>query len=434
MMTTREKGEKPAYWRETVHSMKRRSPGKNYTEAGIYHITLNVSDRRKVSLGRIAGDLQYPDGHLEAPHVELTTIGRMVEAELLHSISAHYPAIEILDHVIMPEHMHFIMEVKYSLVNNKSGRLTHLGQVIAGFKKGCNRRYWEITGQEVAGTNERQRGKPAATTNPRSGTATMAETATAGVGMLCSVVSPQKEKVPSRANTGRIPLFSDGFVDVMPLEPGQLETQRAYIHANPRNRLLRGQHHAELRPQRLVVNTKVTPSALRGYLVREHALSDNDQEVWKMLCGRLVTTDGSVWCDGYGSTQLLERHLLPVVCHRSDLRLFDRQKQACLDAAAKGTVLVSARIARGEQDIMDEAIRQGFPVILIVDNGFPEIFHPSENRLDLCATQRMLLLSPWQFLYRTKEDNITVTWCKAMNCFAQAVCRVKDTWWKQDIC
>ncbi len=414
--------------------MKRRSPGKNYTEAGIYHITLNVSDRRKVSLGRIAGDLQYPDGHPEAPHVELTAIGRMVEAELLHSISAHYPAIEILDHVIMPEHMHFIMVVKYSLVNNKSGRLTHLGQVIAGFKKGCNRRYWEITGQDVAGTSEGQRGKPAATTNPRSGTATMAETATAGVGMLCSAVSPQKEKVPSRANTGRIPLFSDGFVDVMPLEPGQLETQRAYIHANPRNRMLRSQHHAELRPQRLVVNTKVTPSALRGYLVREHALSDNDQEAWQMLCGRLVTTDGSVWCDGYGSTQLLERHLLPVVCHRSDLRLFDRQKQACLDAAAKGTVLVSARIARGEQDIMDEAIRQGYPVILIVDNGFPEIYHPSENRLDLCAMQRMLLLSPWQFLYRTKEDDITVAWCKAMNCFAQAVCRVKDDWWKQDIC
>ena len=248
------------------------------------------------------------------------------------------------------------------------------------------------------------------------------------------MVSPQKEKVPSRANTGRLPLFSDGFVDVMPLEPGQLETQRAYIHANPRNRMLRSQHYAELRPQRQVVDTKVTLSALRGYLVREHALSDNDQEVWQMLCGRLVTTDGSVWCDGYGSTQLLERHLLPVVCHRSDLRLFDRQKQACLDAAAKGTVLVSARIARGEQDIMDEAVGQGFPVILIIDNGFPEIYHPSENRLDLCAMQRMLLLSPWQFLYRTKEDDITVAWCKAMNCFAQAVCRVKDDWWKQDIC
>ena len=26
--------------------------------------------------------------------------------------------------------------------------MTHLGQIIAGFKNGCNRRYWEITGQE----------------------------------------------------------------------------------------------------------------------------------------------------------------------------------------------------------------------------------------------------------------------------------------------
>ena len=31
--------------------------------------------------------------------------------------------------------------------------MTHLGQIIAGFKKGCNHRYWEIIGQgEVAAT------------------------------------------------------------------------------------------------------------------------------------------------------------------------------------------------------------------------------------------------------------------------------------------
>ena len=25
--------------------------------------------------------------------------------------------------------------------------MTHLGQIIAGFKKGCNHRYWEIIGK-----------------------------------------------------------------------------------------------------------------------------------------------------------------------------------------------------------------------------------------------------------------------------------------------
>ena len=132
--------------------MKRRSPGNNYKDPGFYHITINVYDRKKQSLGRIIGDLQCPDGHANAPRVELTAIGKMVEYELLHSITRHYPVIEIQDYVVMPEHMHFIVNVKNSLIS-KNGRQTHLGQVIAGFKEGCNRRYWEII----------QRAKPAET-------------------------------------------------------------------------------------------------------------------------------------------------------------------------------------------------------------------------------------------------------------------------------
>lgn len=128
------------------HSMQRRSPGNNYTHPGIYHITITISDRKSQSLGRVIGDLQYPDGHPDAPKVELTAIGKMVEYELLHSISSHYPLIEVQDFVIMPEHMHFILNVKNSIIS-KNGRMTHLGQIIAGFKKGCNRRYWEIIGQ-----------------------------------------------------------------------------------------------------------------------------------------------------------------------------------------------------------------------------------------------------------------------------------------------
>ena len=82
-----------------------------------------------------------------------------MEYELLHSITRHYPVIEIQDYVVMPEHLHFIVNVKNSLIS-KNGRQTHLSQVIAGFKNGCNRRYWEIIGQaEVAA-------KPQPTTTP----------------------------------------------------------------------------------------------------------------------------------------------------------------------------------------------------------------------------------------------------------------------------
>ena len=94
------------------HSMQHRSPGNNYTHPGIYHITITISDRKAQSLGRVIGDVQYPNGNPNAPRVELTAIGKMVEYELLHSISYHYPFIEVQDYIIMPEHMHFILNSK----------------------------------------------------------------------------------------------------------------------------------------------------------------------------------------------------------------------------------------------------------------------------------------------------------------------------------
>lgn len=422
------------------HSMQRRSPGNNYRNPGLYHITINVHDRRHQSLGKIIGDIQCLDGHPDAPRVELTAIGKMVEYELLHSITRHYPVIEIQDYVVMPEHLHFIVNVKNSLIS-KNGRQTHLSQVIAGFKNGCNRRYWEIIDQaEVAA-------KPQPTTTPSVLPAPPVSVTSASVLPAPSVLSAPPSHVVAggfatsapdtgankkpRFSSGRQPLFSSGYVDVIPLKDGQIETQRAYIHANPRNRLLRINNYNMIKAQRKSTDTLVTPNALHGYLIREHALHDADTQIWQSLVGRLLTDNNHVVCDSYGNLQLLDRQLLPVVCHRKDKSSYAQQKQACLAAAAKGIVLVSPRIAKGEQEIVDEAIAQGYPVILIADNGFPEIYHPSEARLQQCVNNHLLLLTPWNYHYRPANEDITVAQCKAMNCIAQAICRIKDDWWKK---
>lgn len=463
------------------HSMQRRSPGNNYRNPGLYHITINVHDRRCQSLSRIIGDVQYPDGHPNAPAVELTAIGKMVEYELLHSITQHYPVIEIQDYVVMPEHMHFIIHVKNSLIS-KNGRQTHLGQVIAGFKEGCNRRYWQIIGQQVVAAKQQPTtsapapaasapatsapGPAAASPGPTAAASavaggfdgptpgpaaaspgpTAAASAVAGGFATSAPVPGANSKL--RFSSDRRPLFAAGYVDVIPLKPGQLETQRAYIHANPRNRLLRTNNPSTLKPQRHSIDTLVTPKALHGYLIREHAISAYDAQTWQAIAEKLLTSDyhinnhnndhhinhssdRHIVCDSYGDRELSERPLLPVVCHRKDQSLFVQQKQACLTAAANGTVLVSARIAKGEQAIIDEAIAQGHPVILITDNGFPEIYHPSEKRLQLCTAHRLLLLTPWTYQYRPTHEDITVAQCKTMNCLAQAICRTKDDWWKK---
>ena len=186
-----------------------------------------------------------------------------------------------------------------------------------------------------------------------------------------------------------------------------------------------------LKAQRQTIDTLVTPNALRGYLIREHALQDNDIEQWQAIVERLLIENNHIVCDSYGNLQLLDHPLLPVVCHRKDKQSIAQQKQASLTAAANGAILVSARIAKSEQDIIDDAIAQEYPIILIKDNGFPEIYHPSEARLQQCIDNRLLLLTPWNYHYRSTNEGITVAQCKTMNCIAQAICKTKDDWWKK---
>jgi hypothetical protein len=340
----------------------------------------------------------------------------MVEHELLTAIHQHYPMVAIQDYVIMPDHLHFLMVVTDRLVS-KNGTVRSVGDVITGFKVGCNRQYWEIT----------QRTKPAATLS--------------GAGSVSGGAGSGSVSGGSVAGA-RQPLFAPGYCDVMPVDAAQLETQRAYIKGNPRSRLLRMSNRAQLTVQRGAITTALTPAALGGYLQRECPPSVATAEALTAIEGRLLTAAGSVSggsiagkvfisCDTFGNRALLTEHrCLPVVCHRKDGDRFSEQKQRCLEEAAHGAVLVGTRIAPKEREIMDEAVNHGFPVITLHDNGFADRYHPSADRLDLCAADRLLIVSPWQYQYRGKNEQITVLFCKAMNCVAQALCRTRDDWWK----
>lgn len=182
---------------------------------------------------------------------------------------------------------------------------------------------------------------------------------------------------------------------------------------------------------RSAINTALTLSALRGFLKRECMAKHATPDALLAIECRLLLADGFIVCDTYGNRALLtERHCLPVVCHRKDAQRFAEQKQHCLEAAAEGAVLVSACISPHEREIINESVNHGFPVITIHDNGFPDRYHPSAEQQELCAVGRLLLVSPWGYQYRGKNEQVTIPFCKAMNCVAQALCRTKDDWWK----
>ena len=79
---------------------------------------------------------------------------------------------------------------------------------------------------------------------------------------------------------------------------------------------------------------------------------------------------------------------------------------------------------------MNAASAAGHPVIRIIDNGFSDRYHPSEEMIDTCANDLLLLVTPWRYQFRRKDEAIHVPFCKAMNCVAQALCKTKDDWWK----
>ena len=404
--------------RPTSHNMQRRMATHNYALPGIYHITIHVAEGMGQPLGQIQGSLELPDDSQGSPHVAMTPVGQMVREELLTSITGHYRMISVDTFVIMPEHLHVLLHVTAPIVSS-NGRSTHLGQVIAGFKKGCNRRYWSMTGQNIP------TGEPSDTSQHSGGNP--ANRVSGG--------SPAREekRAPSDGTTGRRPLFAYGYCDVQPITPEQLATQRAYIKGNPRSRLLRSSQRTSLTASRTGFITALTPSALRGFLQRQCLPKHATPEALAAIECRLLLAEGKVALDTYGDRQLLDRRLLPVICHRMDSVRLIEQKARCLAEAAHGAILVSPRIASGEQEIMNEAVSHGFPVIIVTDNGFPERYHPSTERIDQCAKGQLLLVTPWQYQYRGKNEQVTIPFCKAMNCVAQALCRTKDDWWKKSM-
>ena len=383
--------------------------------------------------------------------VALTPLGKAVRAAWLELATAFPQLITPEDDfVVMPEHFHGLL-----WVNERLDR--HLSRILAHFKATCNNAYKHLlvhglsrpVGLARLWDSTYKASSPSIQLAMRQWLLSQLPPGILPCDVVHGDTSPCTASpctAPFRitpdgehAKTGF--LFAKNFTDTIAIGPEQIETKRQYIRNNPFSRWLRTNNRDWLLPQRAGIDSALTVNALLGYLRRECRPQEATEEALAAIAARLLPCDasqgtragGTLRCDSYGNRSLLERRLLPVVCHRRDKNRFAEQKARCLQAAAQGAVLVSARIAKGEQDIMDTAAAQGYPVVRIADNGFPDIYHPSTVQLSLCAQGKLLLVSPWQYHYRRKDDPITVLYCKTMNCVAQAVCRLKDSWWKEPL-
>ena len=117
---------------DAIPSMKRRRVGHDYQGRCIYMVTLVVEGRRPL-LGHVTGD-----GEEVPAMMQPSALGRAV-LEQLANIPLHYPAVKVISHQLMPDHLHVILFVQEKLP-------CHLSRVISGYKGGCNAVYRLMTG------------------------------------------------------------------------------------------------------------------------------------------------------------------------------------------------------------------------------------------------------------------------------------------------
>lgn len=121
---------------------------------------------------------------------------------------------------------------------------------------------------------------------------------------------------------------------------------------------------------------------------------------------------------GYGNRLLLkEPDRLQVFCHRNHpvthepyhlTQDFREEKQAILNAAADGVVIVTPGISPGEADIMWSVLQNGGNVINIQQEEIPisDKWHPEKERRIYCSQGQMLVLSVHDLPHQTFYDCI----------------------------
>ena len=228
-----------AFAGEKKPSMQRRCVDFDYTQRMMYMVTM-VTEGRRPLFGKVTGRSEAAEGSPEAPRIELTELGRRVEA-CWHEIAVRYPQIEVVALQMMPDHLHGILFVREHLERP-------LGKVLLGFKQGCNKAFRELV-QSVA------------------------------------VIQQQTQQQQTKPSRYHGLLFAPGFCDKLLLRQGQLQRWLDYLKDNPRRLLMKRERPDLFRVQRNLVVAGQSFSAIGNRFLLERPL------LVQVQCSRSLTEE-----------------------------------------------------------------------------------------------------------------------------------------------
>ena len=186
----------------------------------------------------------------------------------------------------------------------------------------------------------------------------------------CSAI----DGIPSAGHEKR-PIFGKEYHDRILSRKGQLAHMARYIKDNPRRLALK----------------RANPD-----LFRIHQQTP--------ISGVMCTTLGNMFLAEHPMREALH-------CSRSLTQAeIDSLKGKCLSNAANGTIYISPAISEGDKQICLALREAGYPLIIILSEGFPEpdsphyrFYKPSGVYFEACAAGQLLLIEPDAALFERKD-------------------------------
>ena len=282
-------------------------------------------------------------GYLQGEKIVRSALGQQV-AEEIERIPTYKGAeyIEIYSYIVMPDHVHILLHIHERLPK-------HIGRFIYWFKLKCSDAYLALSnGLEIRRTTCEH------TTDNGLVLGGVPDNARV-MGCTCGG-SPSNKVYP----------FAPEYHDRILTNRGQLAAMKRYIHDNPR-RLALKRANKDL------------------FCIHQNIRINN------MPC----TTMGNMFLADYPLKQVIQ------CSRRLTQEQIDEQKAQCLVDAEQGHIFITAAISEGEKQIARALREVGFPLIILLHEGFPtpdsphyRYFKPQGIYFEACAAGKLLLIEP----------------------------------------
>ncbi len=105
----------------------------DYNQNGGYFITFCTKDRKP-----LLGSIVVGGGVLDAPHVELTPAGQIVD-QYIRDLEQYYPWLTVETSVIMPNHVHLLLLVQDGPPGTSAPTNMAIPRVLSALKRFTNR-------------------------------------------------------------------------------------------------------------------------------------------------------------------------------------------------------------------------------------------------------------------------------------------------------